>query len=52
MLGNDIRGPYLLSFRPKDPKPGPHRIRVHLRSEERDLLLRARPTYWAIQRTP
>ena len=48
-LGNDIRGQYLLSFRPKDPKPGPHKILVHLRGEDRQLLVRARPRYWAIQ---
>ena len=48
-LGNDIRGRYLLSFHPKDPKPGPHKILVHLRGEDRQLLVRARPTYWAIQ---
>jgi hypothetical protein len=52
ILGNDIRGQYLLSFRPRDPKPGPHSIRVRLRAENRDLLVRARPTYWAIQSTP
>jgi VWFA-related protein len=51
-LSNDIRGQYLLSFRPNNPKPGPHTIRVRLRLEDGDLLVRARPAYWAIQRTP
>ena len=51
-LGNDIRGQYLLSFRPKDPKPGPHKILVHLRGEDRQLLVRARATYSATQSAP
>lgn len=49
---NGIRGRYLLSFQPKEPKPGPHTIRVRLREPRKDLVLRARSEYWAIQRQP
>ena len=51
-VANDIRGRYLLSFQPKDPKPGPHSIRVRLRDPRRDLILRARSQYWAVQHHP
>lgn len=49
---NDIRGSYLLSFQPRQPKPGPHTIGVRLRDPERDLVLRARTQYWAVARGP
>ena len=49
---NGIRGRYLLSFQPKQPKPGPHSIRVRLRDPRKDLVLRARSEYWAIEHQP
>lgn len=49
---NDIRGSYLLSFQPRQPKPGPHTIRVRLRNPRRDLVLRARTQYWAVESHP
>jgi hypothetical protein len=51
-ITNGIRGRYLLSFQPKQPKPGPHSIRVRLRDPRKDLVLRARSEYWAIERQP
>jgi hypothetical protein len=51
-MANDIRGRYLLSFQPRDPRPGPHSIRVRLRDPRRDLVLRARSQYWAVERHP
>lgn len=51
-MTNGIRGRYLLSFQPKQPKPGPHSIRVRLRDPRQDLVLRARSEYWAIERQP
>lgn len=47
-LTNDIRGRYLLSFHPKNPKPGPHAIRVRLRESRKDLIVKARLQYWAV----
>jgi hypothetical protein len=46
-ITSGIRGRYLLSFQPKQPKPGPHSIRVRLRDPRSDLVLRARSEYWA-----
>jgi len=51
-VANDIRGRYLLSFQPRHPRPGPHSIRVHLRNPRRDLVLRARSQYWAVESHP
>ena len=51
-MANDIRGRYLLSFQPKHPRPGPHSIRVRLRNPRKDLVLRARSEYWAVERHP
>lgn len=46
---NDIRASYLLSFQPKQPKPGPHQIRVRLRNPDKDLVLKSRAEYWAVK---
>jgi hypothetical protein len=51
-LANDIRGRYLLSFQPRHPRPGPHSIRVLLHNPRRDLVLRARSQYWAVESHP
>ncbi len=42
---NHLHSRYLLSFQPKDPKPGLHEIRVHLRSGNATAL--ARSNYWS-----
>jgi hypothetical protein len=49
-MANNIRGRYLLSFQPRHPRPGPHSIRVRLRNPRTDLVVRARPQYWAVER--
>ncbi len=46
-IANGIRGRYLLSFQPKQPKPGPHSIQVRLRDPRKELVLKARSEYWA-----
>jgi VWFA-related protein len=43
---NHLHSRYLLSFSPKDPHPGLHQIRVHLR-EGKDVTVLARTSYWA-----
>lgn len=51
-ITNGIRGRYLLSFQPKQRKSGPHSIRVRLRDPRKDLVVRARSEYWAIEPRP
>ena len=51
-ITNGIRGRYLLSFQPKQPKPDPHSIRVRLPEPRKDRVLRARSEYWAIESQP
>lgn len=48
-IANDIQGRYLLSFQPGHPKPGAHSIRVRLRDPQKDLVLKARSQYWAVE---
>jgi VWFA-related protein len=43
---NHLHSRYLLSFSPKDPHPGLHQIRVHLR-DARGAAVLARTSYWA-----
>jgi VWFA-related protein len=43
---NHLQSRYLLSFQPKDPRPGLHQIRVRLRAPGKSTVL-ARTSYWA-----
>jgi hypothetical protein len=43
---NHLHNRYLLSFEPKDPHPGLHKIRVTLR-QSKDVTILARDRYWA-----
>jgi VWFA-related protein len=43
---NHLGSRYLLSFAPKNPRPGMHQLRVRLRGEGKDTVL-ARTSYWA-----
>ena len=43
---NHLHNRYLLSFTPKEPHPGLHRISVHLKNAKNAVLL-ARTSYWA-----
>jgi len=43
---NRLHSRYLLSFQPKDPHVGLHRLSVRLR-ESNDLTVQARTSYWA-----
>jgi VWFA-related protein len=45
-FANHLHNRYLLSFEPKDPHPGLHRIRVRLRQAQ-DVNILARERYWA-----
>jgi VWFA-related protein len=45
-FSNHLHNRYLLSFEPKDPHPGLHRVRVRLR-ESADVSILARERYWA-----
>jgi len=48
MIGfaNHLHSRYLLSFEPKDPHPGLHRIRVRLRNVASNQMVLFRSTYW------
>ena len=43
---NHLHNRYLLSFEPKDPRPGLHKVSVRVR-EPRDATVVARNRYWA-----
>jgi VWFA-related protein len=45
-FANHLHNRYLLSFEPKDPHPGLHRVRVRLR-QSADAIILARDRYWA-----
>jgi len=45
-FANRLHNRYLLSFEPKDPHPGLHRVRVRLRRSA-DAIILARNRYWA-----
>ncbi len=46
-FANHVHGRYLLSFEPKNPRPGLHQIRVRLKDPERDETVLFRSNYWA-----
>lgn len=48
-FANHLHNRYLLSFEPKDPHPGLHRVTVRLRRSE-DVTILARERYWAPSR--
>jgi VWFA-related protein len=45
-FANHLNSRYLLSFSPKDPHPGLHRVRVKLKRPDSNLTLLFRNTYW------
>ena len=47
-INSDVPNRYLLSFRPRDPKPGPHTIAVRLCNGDAKAQVRARNAYWAL----
>ncbi len=47
-INTDIPNRYLLSFQPKDAKPGPHTLTVRLRNRNDKIEIRARNAYWAL----
>ncbi len=46
-FANHLHSRYLLSFEPKNPKPGLHEIVVRLRNPQKDETVLARTSYWA-----
>jgi VWFA-related protein len=44
-LGEEIHGQYVISFTPKDARPGFHQITVQVRSDSK-VQIRTRPGYW------
>jgi VWFA-related protein len=46
-FSNHLHNRYLLSFQPKNPRPGLHRIRVRLKDPERKETVLFRSNYWA-----
>jgi VWFA-related protein len=44
-FGADLHAQYVLSFTPKDPEPGYHRLEVRVAREK--AVVRSRPGYWA-----
>jgi VWFA-related protein len=48
-FANHLHSRYLLSFEPKDPHPGLHRLRVRLKSGDSDKSVLYRSVYWVDQ---
>jgi VWFA-related protein len=46
-FANHVHNRYLLSFQPKDPRPGLHQIRVRLKDPEGNETVLFRSNYWA-----
>ena len=51
ILSTHIRNRYLLTFQPASPKPGLHKLEVHL-PQHPDLTVTARTSYWAAEPEP
>lgn len=49
-INTDVPNRYLLSFQPKNPKPGAHKLTVRLR-DGAAVQIRARDAYWAVGST-
>lgn len=47
-FANHLHSRYLLTFEPKDPRPGLHTIRVRLRDQARNETVLFRSSYWAV----
>ena len=52
LLANHVRNRYLISFQPKNPRPGAHVINVRLRNSPRDVVVLARNSYWVPVHVP
>ena len=52
LLANHLRNRYLISFQPKNPRPGAHVITVRLRNSPRDVVVLARNSYWVTVHVP
>jgi VWFA-related protein len=52
LLANHVRNRYLISFQPKNPRPGAHVISVRLRNSPRDVVVLARNSYWVTVHAP
>jgi VWFA-related protein len=48
-FANHLHSRYLLTFEPKDPRPGLHTIRVRLRDQARNETVLFRSSYWAVE---
>jgi VWFA-related protein len=46
-FNNHLHGRYVLSFAPKEPHPGLHQIKVHLKQSLPQTTVLSRATYWA-----
>ena len=51
-FSNRMQSRYMLSFEPRRPHPGLHRIRVRLKQAHEDISVVARPAYWAAENRP
>ncbi len=46
-FANHLHSRYVLSFEPKNPRPGLHQIRVRLRDSATNQAVLSRTNYWA-----
>jgi VWFA-related protein len=52
LLANHIHNRYLISFQPKNLRPGADRMNVRLRNPLRDVIVLARTSYWVTGQAP